>query len=202
MEKLDGAQPVYILQLASHRRFSVIIELNNNFNTIPAELQVYFSLFAQPIMTFNLMAFLFFHSQELLEDARILKVGIRPAGDINGKCRVVGTLNLHWLLFAYKKKPISMSLPKLCKWLLKVQLNTNPSPKLQRTKKYLIKNAAHMSIELFKEFVKRLEPKTDDADQEISLEEFIKKHCQDYLDVIFVGRELKLAKSNEPPSEK
>lgn len=96
-----------------------------------------------------------------------------------------------------------MPLQKLCKWFLKVKLNKNPSIKLESVKSHLAKNDAHMSIELFKEFVKRLEPKTDDADQEISLEEFIKKHCQDYLDVIFMGREkLKIAKSNESPSEK
>lgn len=155
------------------------------------------------LMQFFLMAFFFIHSQELLEDARILKVGIKPAADINGKCRVVGTLDLHWLLFAYKKKPIFLSkLPKLCKLNLKVKLNKNPSIQLQSVKNRLAKNAAHMSIELFKQFVKRLEPKTDDADHEISLEEFIKKHCQDYLDVIFVGKQSKNAKSNEPPSEK
>lgn len=56
---MNGSQPVYILQLASHRRLSVIIELNDNFNTIPAELQVFFSItiFAQPVMTLNLMQF-------------------------------------------------------------------------------------------------------------------------------------------------
>lgn len=135
----------------------------------------------------------------MLEDKSILKVGIRPACDLPNKCRVVGTLDLNYLLCKYKNERFALPLPALSRWFLKVKLSKNPSLKLQNVEKNLDKNDAHISIELFKEFVKRLEPKTEEDIQEINLEEFIEKHCLKYLDAKF---ERRLVMLTSEPSEK
>lgn len=118
-------------------------------------------------------------------DKRILKVGINPASNLPNKCRVEGTLDLNYLLSKYKKESFALSLSSLSRWFLKVKLQRNRTLNLQTVEKHLEKNDAHIAIELFKEFVKKLEPRSVDDNQEINLDNFIGKHCMNYLDVKF-----------------
>lgn len=122
-----------------------------------------------------------------MNDKRIIKVGIRPECNILEKYNVTGTLDLSHLLNKHKKKQMALPLHALSKWFLRVKLNKNPSKKLENVKKNLDKNEAHISIELFKEFVKKFAAKSGDNDDnhEIDLKQFIETHCLEYLDKKF-----------------
>lgn len=133
------------------------------------------------------------HFQELLEDKRILKVGIRPANRISTTCHVNGILDLSYLVCKYTNRR-ELPLHKLSRWFLGVKLNKRPS--LKAVEKNLKTNDAHISIEIFKELLNKFGSKVEDKNQMIDLQAFIEEHCLPHLDTLF-NRKSVIVKDSE-----
>lgn len=138
-------------------------------------------------MHFNFSAF-----QAILEDEKILKVGIIPHIDAKKLSRdyhikVSGTFDLKHL--AMKCKCRASGIGKLSEELLKVKLDYKTKGLItdkmhkkwedetldEENIKYAV-NDAHAAIELFKKFQEKLMPKQSD-DQTKCVQQFIDEHC-------------------------
>lgn len=67
--------------------------------------------------------------QDLLQDNRILKVGVKPTFELPDNCHVASVLDLNYLLCNFEKKPLKLTLQALSKRFIKVKMN-NTSKKL------------------------------------------------------------------------
>lgn len=100
-------------------------------------------------------------------------------------CNAESTLDLHHLLYAYKKEYVRIGLAGLCRLLLRVRVDSrNYSRDLENAENDFanVKNDAHIAMELFKALVNKIEKVKESSECiEVNLEKFIKKHCLKYL---------------------
>lgn len=167
-------RPVAMLQLASHRGLCALVRLCH-LKHIPSSLK------------------------HLLEDDRILKVGVAPFGDSQylakdyGVC-VASTLDLRFL--AMQTKCNAAGLSKLSEEHLHVILNKEwrircsdwEANKLSPAQTDYAAKDAHVAIELFKVFARKLKKKSVWSSTRTYLQEFIDEHCFRYLDINFNAR--------------
>lgn len=137
-----------------------------------------------------------FTFQTILDDERILKVGIMPHTDANKlfrdyQIKVSGTLDLK--ILSKKCEYKACGLGSLSEEVLKIKLSHKISGLMTRNlhKKWEnhtldeenIKYAAddaHVSVELFKKFQEQLMSTNQSSDQTKDVQQFIDEHCKFY----------------------
>ncbi|XP_055312173.1 exonuclease 3'-5' domain-containing protein 2-like isoform X1 [Sitodiplosis mosellana] len=148
LEQESGRKSVALLQLASSRGLCVLIRLSE-LQYIPKELEA------------------------ILEDASIIKVGVAPDGDAAllkndyDGVRVASTLDLRFVAQEAKSSVMrKSSLAHMADEFLGVSLDKDPSIRCSNWEASTLTNAqidyaatdAHVAIELFKYFAKKIDP--------------------------------------------